>query len=75
MGGAWRDGAQRQDISDGWKAWRSSAGRYWATRTRNRVKPPGAPAEWALTVDGDTPEDLRAEIARQDAVFSFFPDG
>ena len=49
-----------------WHAWRSSAGRFWAVRTDRRGRPSGAPAEWAMTVDGDTPGDLREAIAQQE---------
>ena len=57
----------------GWHSWRSSAGRYWATRTSRRKKPPAdemtfdASVTWAMTVDGDTPEKLRDAIAAQEA--------
>ena len=49
-----------------WRWWRSDAGRLWATRTDRRGRPSGAPAEWAMTVDGDTPSDLRDAIVRQE---------
>jgi hypothetical protein len=49
-----------------WHAWRSSAGRFWAVRTDRRGRPSGAPAEWAMTVDGDTAGDLTAAIAQQE---------
>lgn len=55
----------------GWHAWRSSAGRYWATRTQRRRKPADLPIDesvtWAMTVDGDTPGQLRQAIAKQEA--------
>jgi hypothetical protein len=49
----------------GWHPWRSSAGRWWAVR-RAAGPPPDAPDEWARTVDGDTPEELRAVLAGQE---------
>jgi hypothetical protein len=49
----------------GWHAWRSSAGRFWATRMERRRRPDDAPVQWALTVDGDTPDDLRRALAAQ----------
>ena len=49
-----------------WRAWRSDAGRLWATRTDRPGRPSGAPAEWAMTVDGDTPGQLREAIAEQE---------
>jgi hypothetical protein len=50
----------------GWRAWPSSAGRWWATRATRRKRPAGAPAEWAMTVDADTLDQLREVIAHQD---------
>jgi hypothetical protein len=51
----------------GWYAWKSSAGRYWATRTGSlRRRPKGAPAEWAMTVDADDTTELRVVLGRQD---------
>lgn len=55
-----------EDDFPGWHAWPSSAGRCWATRTGSRRRPPGAGADWAMTVDGDTPDQLREAIAAQD---------
>jgi hypothetical protein len=49
----------------GWQTWQSSAGRWWAVR-RVAAPPPGAPDEWARTVDGDTPEKLRAALTVQE---------
>ena len=55
----------------GWHAWRSSAGRYWATRLTHRRKPPELPLDesvtWAMTVDGDTAELLREALIGQEA--------
>jgi hypothetical protein len=51
----------------GWQPWRSSAGRWWAVR-RLATPPPGAPDEWARTVDGDTPRELRAALAEQEGL-------
>lgn len=50
----------------GWHPWRSSAGRFWATRTARRRRPRGAGAEWAMTVDGDTADQLRQALAAQE---------
>ena len=54
-----------------WHAWRSSAGRYWATRLRHRRKPDGLPIDasvaWAMTVDGDDPAELREAITAQES--------
>ena len=54
--------------SPGWHPWRSSAGRWWAVRQGRDWAPPGAPPEWARTVDGDTPDELRAALAAQEAL-------
>jgi len=51
----------------GWQPWRSSAGRWWAVR-RAAAPPPDAPEQWARTVDGDPPEELRAALAGQEAL-------
>lgn len=55
----------------GWHAWKSSAGRYWATRLERRRKPPDLPEKasvrWAMTVDGDDAAQLREAIAEQEA--------
>lgn len=37
----------------GWNPWQSDAGRWWAART-------------GRTVDGDTPDELRAALAEQE---------
>lgn len=54
-----------------WHAWRSSAGRFWASRTAHRRKPPGLPLDesvtWAMTVDGDTAAQLRDALNAQEA--------
>lgn len=54
----------------GWHAWKSSAGRFWATRTGRREKPDDLPfdaaAAWAMTVDGDTAAKLREALAEQE---------
>lgn len=48
----------------GWHPWVSDGGRCWATRKGPR--PVGAPGGWAMTVDADTPDGLRQEIAAQE---------
>ena len=50
----------------GWHPWRSSAGRFWATRISRRRRPPDAPAAWAMTIDADTPGELRDALAAQE---------
>ncbi|GHE37589.1 hypothetical protein GCM10017673_45050 [Streptosporangium violaceochromogenes] len=50
----------------GWRVIRSDAGRFWASR----VEPFPGETEWYAppyrTVDGDTFEQLRAEVERQE---------
>ena len=50
----------------GWHPWCSSAGRFWATRISRRRQPPDAPAAWAMTIDADTPGELRDALAAQE---------
>jgi hypothetical protein len=77
-------GGQRKQESDdvmagigqdfpGWHPWRSSAERWWAVRRAAGPPPPGAPAEWARTVDADTPEGLRAVLAVQEGLTGHAP--
>lgn len=59
--------ALRDEIKvPGWYIWRSSADRYWACRTGqvhwwDRPRDPA----WAMCVDADTEDELRAELAEQ----------
>ena len=49
----------------GWQIWRSDAKRFWATRVGGgRSAYPQA--EWAETVDGDTPGKLAEALTRQE---------
>ena len=48
-----------------WKIWRSSANRPWATRIGRY--PANPPAGFAMTVDADTPRELRQVLADQEA--------
>lgn len=47
-----------------WHSWVSDGGRCWATRKGRR--PATTPGGWAMTVDADTPDGLRQEIAAQE---------
>jgi hypothetical protein len=49
----------------GWQAWRSDAGRFWATRAGG-ARSAYPQAEWAETVDGDTPGKLAEALTRQE---------
>jgi len=44
----------------GWNPWQSSAGRWWAARTGR------PPSGGAMTVDADTPDELRAALSEQE---------
>ena len=51
----------------GWHFWKSSAGRWWASRTGvQREMPLHPPAEWAMTVDADNTTELRNVLSRQE---------
>jgi hypothetical protein len=48
-----------------WHIWNSRAGRWWATRRGNeRLSRDHDPA-WSMTVDADTPEELRDSLHAQ----------
>jgi len=51
-----------------WHIWNSRAGRWWATRRGNarltRELDPG----WSMTVDADTPDELRLSIQEQEGL-------
>ncbi|GHH70515.1 hypothetical protein GCM10017673_22520 [Streptosporangium violaceochromogenes] len=53
-------------VIPGWRVIRSDAGRFWASR----VEPFPRETEWHAppfrTVDGDTLDELRAEVERQE---------
>lgn len=67
MSRAWARGDAADEIRaeigrdyPGWNPWKSSAGRWWAARSGR------APSGGAMTVDGDTPDELRAALAEQE---------
>lgn len=47
-----------------WRLWRSDVGRCWATRVGRPPESP--PYGFAMTVDGDTPAQLREAIEAQE---------
>jgi hypothetical protein len=49
----------------GWHAWRSSAGRCWATR-RGNPKPEGHDPGWSMTIDADDEASLRDALRQQE---------
>jgi hypothetical protein len=52
----------------GWRLWRSQAGRWWATRLGD-IKPSNKrPAKWYMTIDADTEDELLQKIEDQKAI-------
>ncbi len=49
----------------GWHAWRSSAGRYWATR-RGNLSPAEQSPDWYMTIDADDEAGLRDALRQQE---------
>jgi hypothetical protein len=49
----------------GWHAWRSSTGRYWATR-RGNLSSPGYGSDWCMTIDADDEAGLRDVLRKQE---------
>ncbi|PZG31463.1 hypothetical protein C1I98_30120 [Spongiactinospora gelatinilytica] len=47
-----------------WTIWRSDAGRWWATR-HQPLSLPEREAGLAMTIDADTPEELREQLIDQ----------
>ena len=52
----------------GWHPWVSNGGRLWATRKGGQ--PGDLPEGWAMTVDADDAEGLRATISKQEMLAS-----
>jgi hypothetical protein len=50
-----------------WHPWRSSAGRWWATR-RGSAEPTCSDPDWLMTVDADDAAGLREALKRQEAL-------
>ena len=48
-----------------WHVWRSQAGRWWATRLGHIRPSAGRDADYAMTLDADTADGLRAALAAQ----------
>lgn len=59
-------GLALEDDFPGWRAWRSSAGRWWASRTGPGARY-GADDPRPMTVDGDDEAGLREALARAEA--------
>ena len=48
-----------------WHVWRSQAGRWWAARLGHIRPSAGRDADYAMTLDADTADGLRAALAAQ----------
>jgi hypothetical protein len=48
-----------------WHIWNSRAGRWWATRRGNKWLSRDHDPSWSMTVDADTPEELRISLCAQ----------
>jgi hypothetical protein len=49
----------------GWHIWRSSAGRWWATRTGSVLRRDALGTGRVMTVDADDDASLRTQLATQ----------
>jgi hypothetical protein len=57
--------AQLEAEFPGWRIWRSSAGRWWATRTGSVLKQEALGTGRVMTVDADDEQSMRKELAAQ----------
>jgi hypothetical protein len=57
--------AQLEAEFPGWRIWRSSAGRWWATRTGSVLRHDALGTGRVMTVDADDEQDMREELASQ----------
>jgi hypothetical protein len=57
--------AEMEEQFPGWHVWRSSAGRWWATRTGTVLDRDDIGAGRVMTMDADDPQALRAQLERQ----------
>jgi hypothetical protein len=53
------------DLFPGWHIWRSSAGRWWATRTGTVVRRENLGTGRVMTLDADDEISLREQLAAQ----------
>jgi hypothetical protein len=56
----------QNQAAEGWRIWRSDAGRFWATR-EHRFSRAAEQAGAARTVDGDTWTEVCRSIAEQES--------
>jgi len=57
--------AQLEAEFPGWHIWRSSAGRWWATRTGFVLRRENLGTGRVMTLDADDEPDLRAQLTTQ----------
>jgi len=57
--------AQLEAEFPGWRIWRSSAGRWWATRTGSVLRREALGTGRVMTVDADDQHSMRAELTAQ----------
>ncbi len=60
--------AQLEAEFPGWHIWRSSAGRWWATRTGLVVRQENLGTGRVMTLDADDEADLRRQLTAQDGL-------
>jgi hypothetical protein len=57
--------SQLEAAFPGWHIWRSSAGRWWATRTGSVPRREELGTGRVMTLDSDDEADLRSQLASQ----------
>jgi hypothetical protein len=60
--------AQLEAEFPGWHIWRSSAGRWWATRTGFVLRRENLGTGRVMTLDADDEPDLRRQLTAQDGL-------
>ena len=65
MAGCDEQAAQLEADFPGWHIWRSSAGRWWATRTGSVTRRDDLGTGRVMTLDADDEASLRAQLATQ----------
>ena len=60
--------AQLEAEFPGWHIWRSSAGRWWATRTGFVLRQENLGTGRVMTLDADDEPDLRRQLTAQDGL-------
>lgn len=65
--------AQLEAEFPGWHVWRSSAGRWWATRTGTALRREDLGSGRVMTVDGDDEGALRDQLATQASLDREYP--